>query len=81
MVIVPRLPAFAELGEGGLLIYEPGLDGLRDALLQVAATPPAELRRQGAAARRIAASADWDSVADQTIHAYGRALSGRSGRF
>jgi glycosyltransferase involved in cell wall biosynthesis len=68
-VVVPDLPAFAELPAGAVLKYPPGIAGLRTALRRVAAMDPDALGRIGAAGRAATGSLDWRQIAAQTFAA------------
>ena len=80
-VIVPDLPAFADLPDEALIRYPAGPDGLRQALSQVAEIPAAELLRRGAAARTAATMDSWDEIAARTECEFARVLERRSRLF
>lgn len=69
-VIVPALPALADLPDAALLRYPPGTDGLRAALLEAATLPAAELHARGFAAREFALSHSWSEIARRTDQAF-----------
>ena len=65
-VIVPDLPALAELPDEAVIRYPAGQDGLREALTEVAQMPAEALLRRGAAARAAATLDSWDDIAART---------------
>lgn len=77
-VIIPDLRAFAELPSTSSLRYEPGVAGLRNALLSVCSLPSATLQEIGAAGRAVAASVDWPEIAECTTDAIRDILRGPS---
>jgi hypothetical protein len=68
-VIIPDLPAFAELPSTASMKYAPGLPGLRDALRAAGTLPSPRLREIGATGRAVAASVGWPEIAASTADA------------
>ncbi|HTW12446.1 MAG TPA: glycosyltransferase [Solirubrobacteraceae bacterium] len=76
-VIVPDLPAFAELPDEALIRYPAGRAGLRSALSEVAQMPAEALLRRGAAARAAATRDSWEEIAARTELAFEAARQSR----
>jgi glycosyltransferase involved in cell wall biosynthesis len=68
-VIVPRLPAFAEVPADALIRYEPGTVGLRQALIGLTELPAEARRAIGIAGRAASTSPNWGEIATLTATA------------
>jgi len=75
-VVIPDLPAFAELPDDAVIRYPPGLTGLRTALERVACLPAETLLVSGATARRSAFTPSWEEVAAWTAACLKRTVGG-----
>jgi glycosyltransferase involved in cell wall biosynthesis len=69
-LLLPDLPAFADIPDDVCLRYPAGIDGLRSAIWQVSTLSSAELGRIGAEAARFAAGRTWASAAELTAQCY-----------
>lgn len=76
-VIVPALPAFADIPDAAVIRYEPGVDGLGDALARLRDAPSARLADVGRAGREFALSRTWEEVAGTTTAAFSTILAVR----
>ena len=78
-VIVPDLPAFADLPDSAVIRYVPGVDGLRDALACAGTMPVGMLAEKGRVAREFALSHTWEDVAERTHEALLALVPGGAG--
>jgi len=65
-VLIPDLPAFAELPEDAVIRYDGSVEDLARSLAQLARDGPERLAAVGAGAMRYAASWSWERAARQT---------------
>ncbi len=76
-VVVPDLPAFAELPDAAVVRYPAGdVDGLAAALATVAGLAPEERRAMGEAGRQHVLAQGWPAIAELTRAAYRDVLRG-----
>ena len=69
-LLLPDLPAFADIPDEACLRYPAGVEGLRSAIGLVRAMSRTELGRVGAEAARFATLRSWASAADLTAECY-----------
>jgi glycosyltransferase involved in cell wall biosynthesis len=69
-VVLPDLPAFADIPDAALIRYPAGTDGLRQALERIADASDAELAEIGRAGREFARRNSWDDIARRTSAAF-----------
>jgi glycosyltransferase involved in cell wall biosynthesis len=74
VVILPRLPAFAELPPEVAIFYDGSVSGLRRAIIQLAGERPERLRELGETAAAYVRTLSWSDAARQTIDAMASAL-------
>jgi glycosyltransferase involved in cell wall biosynthesis len=65
-LIVPDLPAMADLPDSAVIRYDGGIPGLRAALVQLAAIDSGSLGAMSASALRYASSITWQEIAERT---------------
>lgn len=73
-VLIPALPALADVPDEVAIRFEPGRDGLREALAAVLECDAKELAARSGAARRYADSLSWERAAAATLAIYSRVL-------
>ncbi len=73
-VVIPDLPALAELPDDAVIRYRPGLAGLTAALEQIALVPAQTLIAKGASARAAALAPSWEELAARTAACFDRVL-------
>jgi glycosyltransferase involved in cell wall biosynthesis len=76
-VVLPDVPAFAELPPGAVIRYDRTTEDLARVLRQLPARPPEELRRIGRAAAEHTAQHRWPAVARRTLAAFEEVLEER----
>jgi glycosyltransferase involved in cell wall biosynthesis len=69
-LVVPDLPALAELPDAATIRYDGSVEGLAGALDRARRLRAEELAAMSRAARDYAASVSWESVAEQTAAAF-----------
>ncbi len=69
-VVIPDLPELADLPKEVAIRYEPGEDGLADALRSASSMEAAELASMGIAATAFADSLTWEATARATADVY-----------
>jgi glycosyltransferase involved in cell wall biosynthesis len=74
-LVLPDLPAFAELPDEAVRRYDGTVSGLRNALEDVAGWTPERLAAAGAAARAYTQRFTWAGAADMTMTALEEALA------
>jgi glycosyltransferase involved in cell wall biosynthesis len=79
-LIVPDLPALADLPDQAVLRYDGGVGGLADALSTLARADGAILRAMSAAAVSYAAETTWREIAEETAEQIYLVLGGNSER-
>jgi glycosyltransferase involved in cell wall biosynthesis len=77
-MIIPDLPALADLPNGAVIRYAPTNDGLRNALMTVVGMPAEAVETMGRAARFEAATLSWQEIAEATAGEF-RSLCGDAG--
>lgn len=73
-VLIPALPALADVPDEVAIRYEPGSAGLARALVALAGCDKAELASRSEAARHYAASLSWEQAARSTLEVYAQVL-------
>jgi len=73
-VLIPALPALADVPDGVAIRYEPGRAGLAAALAALVDCRESELSERSGAARRYAASLSWEQAARSTLDVYAQVL-------
>ena len=73
VVVVPDLPAFADIPDAALVRYDGSVAGLARTLTELAERDPAELARIGQAAVDYEQGLSWSTVAERTLAALGAA--------
>jgi glycosyltransferase involved in cell wall biosynthesis len=76
-VIVPDLPALADLPDGATVRYEGTVGGLTEALAWVAEADGDTLAAMAAAARRYAQTLSWTEIAEATVAEITAAVAAR----
>jgi glycosyltransferase involved in cell wall biosynthesis len=77
-VVVPDLPGLAELPDEALFRYDGTVQGLTRALTEAILAAPSRLARMSAAADAYGGSVGWDEIAERTLEAMRKVLSGDS---
>jgi glycosyltransferase involved in cell wall biosynthesis len=74
-LVLPDLPAFEDLPDEAVRRYDGSLEGLTDALRDVAGWTPERLAAAGAAAREYTDRFTWSAAAERTVAALNEAVS------
>jgi len=69
VVVLPDLPAFAELPRDAVVLYDGSIDGLARVLREIERWTPARLAQVGAVARQCVRESSWAEVSQRTITA------------
>lgn len=68
-LVVPRLAGFDELPDAAVFRYEPGVEGLKAALVEATEADERRLAAMAVAAREYAYRLSWPDIAEQTLRA------------